>query len=165
MTKWLTVLEIEEQTHIPNATIRRYMRHHGHHLNIRKKGKAYQVAQESIEIVQKIRKLYDKGKSTEQVEEGLVSMGTPVTITVPNDDQMVTVNVGEAFQSLKNEIEDLKENHHEQMTMLLDRLDKQQQYIDQKMVERDQKLTDVLRETAAGRSNHKKGWLAKLLGK
>ena len=80
--EWLTVLAIEKQTKIPNATIRRYIRNHGHHLNVQKKGKSYFIASESIPIVLNIRKQYDDGKSSDQVKEALSQTGNPVTITV-----------------------------------------------------------------------------------
>ena len=44
--EWRTVLTVEKQTKIPNATIRKVIRNHGHHLNVQKKGKSYFIASE-----------------------------------------------------------------------------------------------------------------------
>jgi len=140
--EWLTVLDVEKQIKIPNATIRRYIRNHGHHLNIRKKGKSYFIDSESIPIVLNIRKQYDEGKSQEQVEETFVQNGSPVTITVTADDQQVTVNVGEVLQ-------DMKKAMHEQnkvIQSMVEQMQKQQEYIDKKLEERDRKLMAALRE-------------------
>lgn len=173
MTEWMTVLEIEKATKIPNASVRRYIRHHGHHLNIRKKGKSYQIARESIEIMEKIRRIYEDGKTTDQVEESLINMGNhPITIDVTDDEQTVAVDAGEALQELRNEIKDLKQSHHDQMNELINRLDKQQEYIDYKLEERDHKLTQALnedikskQEAATSHDDKRKGWLAKLFRK
>lgn len=145
--EWLTVLDVEKQIKIPNATIRRYIRNHGHHLNIRKKGKSYFIASESIPIVLDIRKQYDEGKSQEQVEETFIQKGSPVTITVTADDEQVTVNVSEALQ-------DIKKAMHEQnkiIESLVVQMKKQQDYIDNKLEERDRKLIEALRENQASR--------------
>lgn len=139
--EWLTVLDIEKQIKIPNATIRRYIRNHGHHLNIKKKGKSYFLASESIPIVLDIRKQYDEGKSQEQVEENFIQKGNPVTITVNADDKQMTVNVGEALQDMKNAM-------HEQnkiIEILVEQIKRQQEYIDTKLEERDQILIAAIR--------------------
>jgi ABC-type nitrate/sulfonate/bicarbonate transport system substrate-binding protein len=140
--EWLTVLAVEKQTNIPNATIRRYIRKHGHHLNIRKKGKSYFIASESIAIVLNIRKQYDDGKSQEQVEEALIQRGNPVTITVTAEDKQVTVNVSETLL-------DMKKAMHEQNTIiqsLAEQMQKQQEYISTKLEERDRALMAAIRE-------------------
>lgn len=140
--EWLTVLDIEKQMKIPNATIRRYIRHHGHHLNIRKKGKSYFIASESISTILEIRKQYDEGKGLEQVEKTLVQKGNPVTITVTAGDNQMTVNVGEALQ-------DMKKAMHEQnkiIESLIDQMKKQQEYIDTRLEERDRMLMAAIRE-------------------
>ncbi|PRR90151.1 hypothetical protein C6W20_10075 [Bacillus sp. NMCN6] len=58
------ILQInEKELQIPDTTLRRYIRQHGHHLNIKKNGKSYLVANESIPLLKKIRGLYVEGKS------------------------------------------------------------------------------------------------------
>ncbi|WP_394192039.1 DUF3967 domain-containing protein [Paenisporosarcina quisquiliarum] len=145
--EWLTVLAVEKQTEIPNATIRRYIRNHGHHLNIRKKGKSYTIAPESIPIVLNIRKQYDDGKSLEQVEETLFQTGNPVTITVNADDKLMTVNVGEALQDMKKAMNE----QNKIIQSLVEHMHKQQEYIDTKLEERDRKLMAAIRENQESR--------------
>ena len=144
---WLTVLELENQLNIPNATIRRYIRNHGHHLNIRKKAKSYLVASESIPIILDIRKQYDDGKNQEQVEETLIQQGSPVTITVTADDKQMTVNIGEVLHEMKIAM-------HEQnkvIESLVVQMKKQQNYIDNKLEERDRILMAAIRENQESR--------------
>jgi len=140
--EWLTVLTVEKQTKIPNATIRRYIRNHGHHLNVQKKGKSYFIASESIPIVLNIRKQYDDGKSLDQVEEALLETSNPVIITVNADGKQMTVNVGEALQ-------DMNKAMHEQnkvIQSLVEHMQKQQEYIDTRLEERDKMLMTAIRE-------------------
>jgi DNA-binding transcriptional MerR regulator len=141
--EWLTVLAVEKQTNIPNATIRRYIRNHGHHLNIRKKGKSYFIASESIKIVLNIRKQYDDGKSLEQVEKALIQKGNPVTITVTEEDEQMTVNVGEALQDVKKAVNE----QNKIIQSLVEQMQKQQEYINTKLEERDRMLMAAIRET------------------
>lgn len=138
----LTVLAVEKQTNIPNATLRRYIRNHGHHLNIRKKGKVYLLSSDSIEIILQIRQLYDEGLSQEEVEEALGQMGNPVTITVTADDKQVTVNVGETLLELRQAMNE----QNKIIQSLADQLQKQQEYISTKLEERDRSLIAAIRE-------------------
>lgn len=166
--EWLTVLDVEKQTHIPNATIRRYIRNHGHHLNIKKKGKSYYIASESTQIMLNIRQLYEDGKNLEQVEDALITAGIPVTITVTEDDKQMTVNIGEALQ-------DMQKTMNEQTKViqsLVEQIQKQQEYINDMLEEKNEFIPAIkeneksLKQVAA--ANHeeeKKGWIARLLGK
>lgn len=167
--KWLTVLDVEKQINIPNATIRRYIRNHGHHLNIKKKGKSYFIDSESIPIMLDIRKLYDDGMTLEQVEEALIDTGMPVTITVTADDKQVTVNVAEALQDMQKAMNE----QTKVIQSLVEQIQKQQEYIDNKLEERDQRLIADIKENeetktqvaVANQVEEKKGWFARLLGK
>jgi len=70
MTEWLTVVaEIEKETGIPDTTVRRYIRSHGHNFKLKKEGKSYLVASESVEIMKQIREWYAEGKQAKQVED------------------------------------------------------------------------------------------------
>ncbi|RDZ05534.1 hypothetical protein C3744_29470 [Priestia megaterium] len=174
--EWLTVLAIEKQTGIPNATIRRYIRNHGHHLNIRKKGKTYFIADESMNVMERIRALYDEGKTLEQVEEALIKAGTPMTVTVIEDDERMDVNVGEALVSLDERMDEqnkIIQSLVEQMQKQQEALQKQQDFITNTLEERDKRLLEVIRETqetkkqiaAANNEEPKKGWFARLFSK
>lgn len=173
--EWLTVLAVQKQTGIPDATIRRYIRNHGHHLNIRKKGKSYSIANESIDTMEKIRALYEDGKSFEQVEESLIKSGTPMTVTVIEDDESMNVNVGEALVSMDERIDEQNKiirSLVEQVQKQQDFLQQQQEFITNTLEERDKQLIHVIRETqeakkqiaATKNKEEKKGWLQRLFG-
>lgn len=161
--KWLTVLDVEEQTKIPNATIRRYIRNHGHHFNIRKDGKNYFLSSESIPIIQEIRKHYDGGKSLKQVEETLVKKGSPLIITVVENDEQMTVSASEVLQDIKKTLYE----QNQIIQSLVEQVEKQQLYIDTRLEERDQRLLIALRESQeikqiAASTEKKKNWFTRL---
>lgn len=163
--EWLYVVEIEKQTGIPDATIRRYIRTHGHHLQIKKRGKSYLIANESLTGIKKIRELYDKGKQSEDVEEILRRMNMPVTITVTDDEKEVTISASEVLVQLQKDMNEQKKFNQS----LLETLQKQQDYINQKLEERDRKLIESLREfseakkeIASGKEEKKKGFFTRL---
>ena len=95
-----------------------------------------------IRIVLNIRKQYDDGKSLDQVEEALLETSNPVIITVNADGKQMTVNVGEALQ-------DMNKAMHEQnkvIQSLVEHMQKQQEYIDTRLEERDEMLMAAIRE-------------------
>lgn len=146
--EWLTVKDVEDRVKIPNATIRRYIRSHGYNLKIKKQNQSWLIAEDSVDVLVKIRDLYAKGKTAEQVSETLARDGIPMTITVDDGDEHTTVQVAEALVQLK-------ESMNEQMNTLKDELVKQQEFnkaLLQKLNERstrdderDRKLTEALR--------------------
>ncbi len=109
---WLTVTELSLRLGIPDATLRRYIRHHGHHLKLRKKHKSYNVAVESIDVLVRIREAYAGGHSIEIVEDMLVCAGVPTVITVEdvnsNGDRM-TINLIEVLSELQKTVTEQSE--------------------------------------------------------
>jgi predicted house-cleaning NTP pyrophosphatase (Maf/HAM1 superfamily) len=141
--EWLSVTEIEKKTGIADSTVRRYIRNHGHHLQIKKRGKSYLIAPDSISIIQNIRELYEKGKQSEEVGEFLRKMNMPVTITMTDDEKQVTVNTSDVLIQLQKDMNEQKKFNQ----VLLERLEKQEQYISEHLEKRDQQLLKSIRET------------------
>jgi len=167
--EWLSVIAIEKQTGIPNPTIRRYINNHGHHLNVSKKGKGYLVALDSIPVMLEIRKLYDEGKTMEQVNDTFAKRDIPMIITMSESNKEVSVNVSEALQDLQKSVNE----QNEVIRSLVEQLQKQQEYIDTKLEDRDKRLIQVMRESQEAKKqiavsqevNTKKGWFARIFGK
>lgn len=163
--EWFSVLDIEKQTGIPNQTLRRYINNHGHHLNVKKQGKAYYLADESIKVIQEIRKLYEEGMTAQQVNDTLVERAIPMTITISDGEQKISVHVGEALQDLKESINE----QNKVIRSLVEQVQKQQEYIDTKLEDRDRRLIESLREMqetkkgiASAQEEKKKGFFARL---
>lgn len=137
---WFTVGDIEKDLHVPAATVRRYIRNHGHHLNIIKQGKSYLIAADSISVIQKMRGHYEAGKSQEQVEKELLISDHAMTVEVINNDELMNVDVGQALIDMRNLV-------HEQSKMiqsLSERLDEREERDRERGEERDRKLLEAL---------------------
>jgi hypothetical protein len=145
--RWFTVAEIEKETEIPDATVRRYIRNHGHHFKIKKKGKGYLIASESVEVMKKIREWYAEGKQTDQIDDKLAQTGIPMTVTVTDDEKDVTVNVAEALRRMEKSMTEINQKYDE----LMKAFKAQQEYIDHKLEERDQKFIAALKESMEAR--------------
>lgn len=167
--KWFSVLDVEKQTSIPNQTIRRYINNHGVYLNPKKQGKGYYLTEESIKVLEEIRKLYEEGMTAQLVNDALLERNIPMTITISEGEEKVSVQVSEALQDLKKSMVE----QNEVIRSLVEQMKKQQEYIDTKLEERDRKLMESLREMQESRkqiaaASHeeikeekKKGWLAR----
>lgn len=101
MTEWIKIPEAERLTGIPDRTIRRYLGAHGHHLQVKKEHRNYLLSADSVGILTQIRDYYAAGWDSNRVEEALVASGTPMTVTVTDGHDQVTVTPAEAFIELR----------------------------------------------------------------
>lgn len=142
MKEWQAVSDVEKMTGIPNGTIRRYIRQHGMYLKVRKKHKSYEIHEDSIEILKEIRTLYGEGKNVDQIDDILSEKGYSMTVTIKNDHEHVTVDVGEVLSEIRKGMDDLKDFNRE----LIKRLDEREKYIQESLKKRDEQLMNLLRE-------------------
>ncbi|MFB7099675.1 DUF3967 domain-containing protein [Streptomyces virginiae] len=166
--KWFTISEADKETGIPHQTLRRYLNNHVHHLIIKKKHKSYLIAEESLQILLKIRELYSEGKTIEDVENALTEQGIPMNITVNDDENEVSINIGETLIHLQKDMREQKEFNEKLLEVLQaqnEQIKKHQEYIEQKLEVRDQKLLESLKESmevrkqiAASKEQTKKWW-------
>lgn len=114
----------------------------------------------------RIRKWYAEGKQAEQIEEKLLKSGIPLTVTVTDNEQDVTVNTAEILQQQQKALQEVQNNITE-MNQKYDELMRafklQQEYIDKKLETRDQMLLEALKknmevrkEIASSKENKKK---------
>lgn len=168
--EWLSVSQMEQKTNIPTVTIRRYIKQHGHHLRIKKRGKIYLMASESLPVLKIIREQYDKGKQMEDVEDVLREMNLPVTITIEDDENDNNVmNVGEVLTQLQKDMNEQKQFNQS----LLEVIEQQHDYIKNRLEERDRLLIETMnqmlesrKEIASSQEEIKpKGFFARLFNK
>jgi DNA-binding transcriptional MerR regulator len=168
--EWLTVSEVSGKLNIPVETIRRYIRSHSVHLKVKKQGKKYLLHNDSMTVIKQIRSLYDRSMNVDEVEENLSASGFPMTITVKNnDDEAMTVRVADELQEIKLALDEQKDFNNK----LLDKLNKQNEYINQSLETRDQRLMEAIRENQQARietvatqqKTDKQGFFARLFGK
>lgn len=108
---WFSVTDLSEQLGIPDATLRRYIRQHGHHLQLRKRHKSYLVAGASVTVLVQIREAYAAGKSVDEVEGVLAAVGAPtiITVTDADDGDRVAVNLAEVLSDLQKTVTEQNE--------------------------------------------------------
>ncbi|MEV2910839.1 MerR family transcriptional regulator [Paenibacillus larvae] len=96
---------------------------------------------EAIEVLLKIKQMIRKqGYSTRQVEHYFATGGQEFVVATLYD----TIEKDELKKEL-NDIKEMLQKQNEFNQALIDRLDQQQQYIEQSLLERDKKLTETLR--------------------
>lgn len=179
LEEWITPADVSEKYNIPVETIRRYLRQHGHHLKIKKIHKKYLIHSDSVKFIPQIRDQFADGKSVEEVEEYLESKGLPLTITVQPDEherhdrddrlEGAMLEMAKKMDQFQSQFNQQKEFNRQ----LVDRLDQQQKYIDERMNERDRLLMESLRGiqeqnkliAATQEEEKKKGFWKRLFGK
>lgn len=115
---WLSVTEIAEKTNIPKSTIRRYLIHHNHCLQVEKRKRGYFMAEKSIPIIYKIRDLYIAGKQAEEIDQFLIQINNS-SITSPVEESRNLTN-NEVLSSMNQTITELKETIEKQKELLSD---------------------------------------------
>lgn len=167
MDDWLTVGEVEQQTRIPERTLRRYLALHGHHLQTRKQGRSVLVAKPALTLLRQIRNWYEAGWNAERVEEALSESGLPVTLTVDGHDMAMTAtkalqilqqSVATAMTAMTTEVAEL----HREVAAARQETEQLRHFIDDRLETRDRQMMETLRimqeravEQAASR---KKSW-------
>ena len=104
--KYLSIQEIESQLHIPNTTIRRYIKLFREHIEIIKKGNQYFVSENSLLVLERIRELYNEGKIQHEIDV-ILNRGKSVVdehcprgkSVVDNDEAMSLLNSIEKKQA------------------------------------------------------------------
>lgn len=174
MDNWYTIKETEEHTKIPHQTIRRYIDRHGYHLKLKRKHKSILLHETSIETLQKIRLWYSENNTADQVDELLVNDGVPMTIEYDEKDhENVSINFPKVLSSLEKTMSEQREfNEHllhhlskqdEYMRKQDEKIQHQQQLIDDSLAKRDEQLIAVMREIQQTKqliaaSKEKKWW-------
>lgn len=160
---WHSIKSLEKELQIPDTTLRRYIRQHGHHLNIKKNGKSYLVANESIPLLKKIRSLYVEGKSIENIETVLTNEGHPITITIDNHTESTALTLNESIEDIRNTLNSQMNEQKQIIQSLIQTIHEQQHYIEAKLEERDKHLIEALKENEEMKkqiaaSQQKKWW-------
>lgn len=155
--EWLNVAQTEQKTKIPAVTIRRYIHRHSTHIRHKKAHKSFSIDKDSLPIIEKIRDFYAEGLTADQVEDALSNLSIPTIIEVNDGERNIKLNTAETLIEIKRENEELKA----MILALGDKFKEQQNYIDNRLDERDRKLMETLRtyqEVAAAKTQHKKSW-------
>ena len=181
---WLSIAEVERKVRIPDATIRRYIKTHGHHLHIRRQGKIYLISYDSLSTIKRIRELYERGKQVQYIEEVLQKMNIPMEVVVEDGGKDVAVNTVDTLLHLQRDVKEQRQiigdlsnyidKQNELLNALTKKIDQQHEKLeqrDQRLEERDNLLMQSLKESqetrkqiATTEEEKKKGFWTKLFG-
>lgn len=152
MSEWYTVADMSKKTNIPQQTLRRYMQQHKHLLRIKKEHRSYQLHQECVEILKKIREAYKSGKTQDEIDRLITNSGIPMTIDVIDESsgEQVSVSATEALDEIKEKLEEQKQFNETLLELFkaqAKKMDEQQQYFQEVIRNKDEMLMESLRET------------------
>ena len=136
---WLTVSEASKRTGIPDRTLRRYIERHTSFIVIRRQGRNYLVATDSLPALQLARSRYVAGESADQVEEAL-SERFSRTLTVAESGQDMAITPMEALGRMTDELTTLRQ----QVEALKDAVEEGDKDRKRREEERDRKLEEAL---------------------
>lgn len=142
---WLTINEVEKETEIPYATIRRYIRAHGHHFVVKKRENTYIFAKKSVPILLEVRKCYQEGKSGEQVENLLCDSNLKKIKSNSGIEPFATSNIAETLLQMVRDMNDLQEKQTQLLTMIQD-IKKQQDYLHEEIENKERTTLRMIRD-------------------
>jgi hypothetical protein len=104
-----------------------------------------------VTVINQIRDLYAQGKNADEVDQSLSASGVPLTITIePTDhdihDSHERSERDERLENILTEMQKKLDQQQEFNRLLLDRLDHQQKYIDDRLENRDRMLMESIRQ-------------------
>lgn len=159
---WLTLADTSKKLDIPYNSLARYVSRHSQHLKIKKEHTAILVHSDSFDTLKTIRELYEKRYTQKIVDQELLGRGIPITVEVEDENAIQTLSA--TLQGMKTELETLRKRSEQQEKFnqeLLIGLEKQQQYIDERLEKRDRLLMESLKESMDARRElaaTKKSW-------
>lgn len=173
MSKYLSIAEIAELADIPNSTCRRYLASFESFFLVKggSRLKKYEIS--SVDILKRIKQLYDEGMDTTEIHSVLVNE-FPLVIDNEKQEQKekATTTPGLATSEDIAEIKKALEQQQQFNEMLVKKLDEQNTYIKDSLDRRDKELIKSIREiqeakqlTAASEEKpEKKGFFKRLFG-
>lgn len=161
----LTVKEVANLIDETPNVVRNWMKELKPYIPLKKNESGYNVFDEqALEIMKQIKDLHrNRNFSIKQIEHYFATDGETYIIEPEKD-------LGEKLAEELNEIKSQLQQQQEFNKLLIDRLDKQNDYIHNVLVQRDQKLLESIREMqeqklleiAATKEEQQKGFFSKL---
>lgn len=146
----LKVKEIAALLNESDNVIRNWIKELKNYIPIQKNEVGYQLFDDkAIEVMQTIHHLHrDRGYTVRQIELYLASGGKELPYTPP---------AGPDVWKKLIEVEELLKQQNEFNQALVDRLDRQQEFIEKSIKDRDEQLMNTIRALQEGKKNH--SWL------
>lgn len=152
--EWITVSDLVKTLSASENTLKRYIRRHEPFLSVKQGNRSkYYVHQDSVKVLKYIKKLYNENLNEDEVNQRLQDSGLAMVITVPvEDEQFVNIlDVMNGWNERFEKLERINQKQNEELRELKQLLQKQTEYMDKRMSERDQKLLHTVREIQESR--------------
>lgn len=149
---WFTLTDISKKLDIPYNSLARYVSRHFQHIKTKRKHAVIYVHVDSFDTLKMIQGLYGKRYTQKTVDQELLGRGIPITVEIEDENRIQTLSV--TLQGMKTELEALRKRWEQQEKFnqeLLIGLEKQQQYIDERLEKRDRLLMESLKESMDAR--------------
>ena len=149
--KYLTIMELEEQTNIPGTTIRRYIQKFPDFFVAMGGNRGKRYDEMAIKVLARIKNLFDNGYETDGVDS-IIRNEFPIVVDSDKDEKDKENN--KLNLATAEDIAEIKEALKEQQQfnkVLLEKLDHQEKYIKESIEKRDQILMESLRNMQEGK--------------
>ncbi|KIL35061.1 hypothetical protein SD71_15485 [Cohnella kolymensis] len=115
----ISIHELAKQLNIPLATMRRYIRQHGHLLDLEKDDKNYTIGEDSISTLAQIREAYAQGLTVEEVQRRFSPTGfAPSAATGGTRGDSLYAEVMRAISDLEQLMIERFEQHNQLLNTL-----------------------------------------------
>lgn len=152
MKEWYSITELAEKTEIPEPTLRRYINKFQPYFISKGGSRAKKYDPSAIDILKRIKKLFDAGYETAGVAE-VIRHEFPV-ITNDNNDSEIAGNPLVPTLATSDDVMEIKQALAEQREfnkLLLQKLADQERFIKESLEQRDQVLLEKLAEKEQGK--------------
>lgn len=145
MKEWLTINELSERTGIPDSTIRRYITKFSDFFVVKGGNRSKRYEDTAVEVLLRIKDLYDKGYETEQTYNALLKVFPQIIDPEETEESSSLPALATSDDII--EIKQMLKAQQEFSNRLLDRLSKQEEYIRNSLERRDQRLMQAITDS------------------
>lgn len=96
---WLTIKEVSDHLDIPDPTLRRYLSEHGQFIKMSNEGHVQVIAEESLEVLKRIRSYYAKRWPKSRIQKALAEE-FPLNVVIGKTDEGQLMTAGETLDEI-----------------------------------------------------------------
>lgn len=151
MGKYLTIAEIAELAGIPNSTCRRYLASFESFFLVRGGNRVKKYEESAVKVLKRVKHLYEEGQDTNEIHD-ILRNEFPLVIDDDHEQgeaakQPPGLATVEDIAGIRAALQEQKEFNK----VLLEKLEKQQEYINSRLDQHDKLLMESLKESMEAR--------------
>lgn len=152
MEKWLSVAELSKQAQVPESTARRYLGKFEAFFRFDERQRGRKYAPDNVPILVFIQNCYNLGMESQEIEEALVKQ-FPMTVSTTEPPQ-TPIPVPAPVLATKEDLEEVLT----ELRALREENQRIHQHLEQRIEDRDRKLTETLRLMNEQQQSKAKKW-------